>query len=71
MPKSLWNEQARRELLERMERLSPEARPHWGRMNAPQMLVHLTRWMQMAGGELETAPMGLPLRYPPLKQMVI
>jgi hypothetical protein len=71
MPKSLWNAQARRELLDRMERLSPEARPHWGRMNAPQMLAHLTDWMKMAEGKLETAAMGLPLRYPPLKQLVI
>jgi hypothetical protein len=71
MPKSLWNAQARRELLDRMERLSPAAKPLWGRMNAPQMLAHLANWMQMAEGNLETAAMNRPLRYPPLKQLVI
>jgi hypothetical protein len=71
MPKSLWNAQARHELLDRMERLAPEAKPLWGRMNAPQMLAHLANWMRMAEGELKTAPMNLPLRYPPIKQLVI
>lgn len=71
MPKSLWNPQIRREVLDRMERLSPETKPRWGRMNAPQMLAHLTSWMQMAKGELKTRAMRVPFRYPPLKQLVI
>lgn len=71
MPKSLWNARERQELLGRLERLSPEAKPRWGRMNAPQMLAHLANWMYMADGRLETADKRLPLRYPPLKQLVI
>lgn len=71
MPKSLWNERDRKELLHRVERLSPDAVPRWGRMNAPQMLAHLAKWMQMAEGGLETAEIKLPMRYPPLKQFVI
>ena len=55
MPKSVWNSRARQELLERLERLAPEAKPRWGKMNAPQMLAHLRSWMQMAKGELKTA----------------
>ncbi|HLA14994.1 MAG TPA: hypothetical protein VJZ25_08220, partial [Gemmatimonadaceae bacterium] len=64
MPKSLWNPRARAELLDRLERLSPEARPLWGRMNAPQMLAHLAKWMQMAEGRLITVNRKLPLRFP-------
>ena len=71
MPKSLWNPRARAELLDRLERLSPEARPLWGRMNAPQMLAHLAKWMQMAEGRLITVNRKLPLRFPPLKQLLV
>ncbi|HWL39805.1 MAG TPA: DUF1569 domain-containing protein [Gemmatimonadaceae bacterium] len=71
MPKSLWNARERESVIERLGRLSPDARPRWGRMNAPQMLAHLARWMQMADGGMETADMKLPYRYPPLKQLVI
>ena len=71
MPKSLWNARARQELLDRLERLSPETKPVWGRMNAPQMLAHLANWMYMADGRLETADKKLALRYAPLKQLVI
>jgi len=71
MPKTLWDARARYELLQRMERLSPEATPLWGRMNAPQMLAHLAKWMEMAEGRLETAEVKRPIRYPPLKQLVV
>jgi hypothetical protein len=71
MPKTLWNVESRQELVERLSRLKPDARPLWGRMNAPQMVAHLVGWMKMAKGELYTAPLNRPIRYPPLKQMVI
>lgn len=71
MPKSLWNARDRRELLERMERLSPAAKPLWGTMSAPQMLAHLRKWAQMADGRLATAAMRRPLRYPLLKQLIV
>ncbi|MDQ3672831.1 MAG: DinB family protein [Gemmatimonadota bacterium] len=71
MPRSLWNARARQDLLDRLERLSPEAKPLWGRMTAPQMLAHLANWMYMADGRLGTADRRLPLRYAPLKQLVV
>ena len=72
MPKSLSNARARQELLERLERLAPEATPLWGSMTAPQMLAHLVDWMLMVKGELRTATIRRSmLRYPPLKQLVI
>lgn len=71
MRKSLWNTESRRELLDRINRLNPDAVPLWGRMNAPQMMAHLVGWMKMATGELHTAPLNRPIRYAPLKQMII
>lgn len=71
MPKSLSNARARQELLDRLERLTPEATPHWGVMTARQMLAHLADWMRMAKGELKVALKNRPQRYPPLKQLLI
>jgi hypothetical protein len=71
MQRSLANALARKELLDRLERLMPDATPLWGEMTAPQMLAHLADWMLMAKGELKAARINRPLRYPPLKQLVI
>ena len=71
MPRSLWDAPARQELVNRLDRLAPEAKPLWGKMTAPQMLAHLADWMLMAKGELKTAPKKKALRFPPLKQLVI
>ena len=71
MQRTLSNARDRQELLARLEHLSPEAAPLWGRMTAPQMLAHLTDWMLMAKGELKTASKRRSLRYTPLKQLVI
>ena len=71
MQKSLSDARARQELLDRLERLTPEATPRWGMMTAQQMLAHLADWMLMVSGEIKTAPRGRVLRYPPLKQLAI
>lgn len=66
---SLWEGGARAELLERLRRLAADARPRWGRMNAPQMLTHVNDQLRMSMGELAAVPIRLPVRYPPLKQL--
>jgi hypothetical protein len=71
MPKSLSNAKTRQEVLDRLKRLSPEATPSWGRMTGPQMLAHIADWMLMVSGDLPVASKKLPLRYPPLKQLLI
>jgi hypothetical protein len=71
MQRSLSDARARQELAERLERLSPEAKPLWGKMSAPQMLAHIGDWMLMAQGELATAPKNRVLSFPPLKQLAI
>lgn len=69
--KTVWNEQDRRELQERVVRLNPEAKGQWGRMTAPQMLAHLTDALRMALGDLPCESKKLPIRYPPLKQLIV
>lgn len=69
--KTLWNEASRRELIERLGRLTPDAKPLWGKMNAPQMLAHLDSAMRMAKGELKTVSKNLPIRHAPLKQILV
>jgi len=71
MPRSLSDTKARQDLLDRLERLTPEARPLWGKMTAPQMLAHLVDWMLMIRGDLRTVPIKTYVRYPPMKQFAI
>ncbi len=40
-------------------------------MSALQMIAHCSDGMRMASGELPTTPKKLPVRYPPLKQMIV
>jgi hypothetical protein len=69
--KTLWTEADRRVLSERLAQLNAAAQPRWGQMNCAQMLAHLTDAMRMTIGELPVKSKGGPLRYPPLKQLII
>jgi hypothetical protein len=69
--KSVWNAADYQELCDRLERLSPDAAPGWGKFNAPQMVCHLVDAMKMANGTLPVKPKNIPIRYPPLKQLII
>jgi Protein of unknown function (DUF1569) len=69
--KSFWQPETRRELQIRIAKLTPASQPKWGRMSAPQMVIHLTDSIRMACGDLRVASKGGLLRYPPLKQLII
>ncbi|HEX7828746.1 MAG TPA: DUF1569 domain-containing protein [Thermoanaerobaculia bacterium] len=69
--KSFFDVDVRRELLERLQSVTPEARPRWGKMNAEQMLTHLVQAMRMAVGELPVKPRKLPLRFWPLRDLIV
>jgi hypothetical protein len=69
--KSLEHEATRREILARVDSINDESKPLWGKFTSRAMLDHLTRAGEMAAGEREVAPKKLPLRYFPLKQLVI
>ena len=69
--KTLWNEQDRQELLERVALLTPEAERRWGTMTPAGMLAHLSDALRMALGDLPCASKRLPIRYAPLKQLIV
>jgi len=69
--KSLWQEESKREILNRLEKLSPEAKGAWGKMNSFQMLAHLSEAMKMALGDINIKPKKSPLRLLPVKKLVI
>jgi len=69
--KSVWDPAVRQDLAARLQRLSPELTPAWGRFTAPQMLAHVVDALGMAFGDVPTKSKRLPLRHPPLKQLVI
>jgi len=69
--KTLWDSSARQELSQRLDRLKPDAAPQWGRMSASQMVVHVVDALKMSTGELPTREKKRPIRFAPLKQIII
>lgn len=69
--KTVWNEADYRALCARLERLKPDATARWGKFTAPQMVCHLVDALKMASGELGVKARKMPLRYTPIKQLVI
>lgn len=62
---------ARRSLLERVGRLTPESRARWGVMNVDQMLRHLADPMRIALGELRAADVSTFFTRTLLKRLVL
>ena len=69
--KSMWDGDAPGEMRDRLARIMPDRAAAWGRMTAPQMVCHLAESLKMAMGELQVAPKNLPIRFPPLKQLIV
>jgi len=67
----MWGDDSRREIKDRVARVTPGRKAQWGKMSAPQMVCHLAESLKMALGELPVGPIRLPIRYPPLKQFII
>ena len=69
--KSIWQDQSRNELSERLRALAWNNSALWGKFTAPKMVCHLADSLRMAMGDLPVEPKRLPIRYPPLKQLII
>ncbi|HJU90011.1 MAG TPA: DUF1569 domain-containing protein [Gemmatimonadaceae bacterium] len=69
--RSVWQEDARQDLITRLEKLTPTTRGTWGRMTAPQMICHINESIRMAFGEVPTTDRRAFFRHPPLKQLVM
>jgi hypothetical protein len=69
--KTAWQDSDRNNLLSRIERVNGSESARWGKMTAGGMLNHLAQSLRMAVGELPCKSKKLPIRYFPLKQLVI
>jgi hypothetical protein len=69
--KSVFDPDTRSLLLARVERVTADSRPQWGKMNAEQMLTHLVKSLQMATGEVVAKTVWTPVRYTPLRQLIV
>lgn len=52
---SIFNESKRALIVERINRLTPESKPAWGKMTIGEMLCHCTDGIKMSTGELAVA----------------
>ena len=69
--KTLFDERARAGIVARVEQITADTRPTWGKMNVEMMLAHLVASMRMASGELQVKPKKLAIRFPPLRQLLV
>jgi hypothetical protein len=68
---SVFDAHARSALTGRVAQLRPDSQRRWGAMTSPQVLAHLADALRMAFGELPVAARKTPLRYTPIKQLII
>ena len=68
---TMWDPSLRASFVERSKKLTPETKPAWGKLSASGMVAHLNDSYRMCLGELTAKPKGGPLRFTPIKQLVI
>lgn len=68
---SLFDPQARRVVLERISRLTPDRKPIWGRFTASEMVCHVSCDLRHGLGELDAGPPSGPLARFPLNWFAI
>ncbi len=54
--RTLLNDEDRSRLIQRLQRVRPDAKPAWGTLNAPRMLCHAADQMRVALGDLPSKP---------------
>jgi hypothetical protein len=69
--KSLWQDESKAEILRRIAEVDENAKAQWGKLTADRMLSHLVESLKMAIGEIEVASKKLPIRFFPLKQLIV
>lgn len=71
MAATMWDPSLRASFAERVKKLNRDTKAAWGKFNASGMLAHLNDSYRMCTGELKVKSKNLPLRYTPIKQLVI
>jgi Protein of unknown function (DUF1569) len=69
--KTIWQATDKDELLARLARLDNAATSRWGKMNCAQMLAHCADGFRMTLGDLPCQPKSGPMRFGPLKKLII
>lgn len=59
--KNVFNKADGNEILERIEKLTPESKALWGTMNVSQMLAHCTYGAKMATEDIKPKRVGFPI----------
>src|SRR4051812_23487824 len=68
---TLFDARDRREMLARLSRLNPEARPIWGSFTRCQMICHVASAIRQGLGEVDLGPPRGPLSHWPLNWLLI
>ena len=71
MAATIWDSSLRSTFVNRVEALKADTKPQWGKFSASAMLAHLNDSYRMATGELKVKPRRGPLKYTPIKQLII
>jgi hypothetical protein len=71
MAASMWDPAVRSRFEERAKKLTADTKPGWGKFHAAGMMAHLNDSYRMCLGELIVPSKNLPLRYTPIKQLII
>jgi hypothetical protein len=66
-----WDPSIRASFVARAGKLTVDATPLWGKMNASAMMAHLNDSLRMALGDLPCKSKNLPLRYKPIRKLFI
>jgi hypothetical protein len=69
--KTIWQDEWRRDLESRIDKVNETLPAKWGKLTADRMLSHLRESAKMALGELPVKSKKLPIRYFPLKQLIV
>ena len=68
---TLFDAETEKRFRARVDTLKPDAPARWGRMNARQMVCHLTDSFRVALGEVPVVPKWTPLRLYPLRWLFV
>jgi hypothetical protein len=68
---TIYDPAARQRLQARIDALTPESKPRWGRMNVGQMIVHCDMHLRHSLGDLPLVRMTVPVGRFPLNLLVI
>jgi hypothetical protein len=69
--KSIWDESARAELLQRFGKIHSDQRPAWGKMDVAHMLAHVCDPLRAAMGEMDVAEKRTFLRNALMRWLII